>query len=209
MKDKKNADYTLYLITDRGLTKNREFLQCVREAIIGGVTIVQLREKNISTRDFFQLGLKIKEVTREYQVPLIINDRLDVALALEADGVHLGQDDLPAQAARKILGPHRILGVSINNLQEALLAEKEGADYVGAGAVFPTSTKNDVRTLDYPELVGIKKEIKIPVVAIGGINETNLQMLKESGINGICVASAILGKENIKEAAQNLKHLWN
>lgn len=209
MKDKKNVDYTLYLITDRGLTKNREFLQCVREAIIGGVTIVQLREKNISTRDFFQLGLKIKEVTREYQVPLIINDRLDVALALEADGVHLGQDDLPAQAARKILGPHRILGVSVNNLQEALLAEKEGADYVGAGAVFPTSTKNDVRTLDYPELVGIKKEIKIPVVAIGGINETNLQMLKESGINGICVASAILGKENIKEAAQNLKHLWN
>lgn len=208
MKHKINVVYSLYLIAGSSLVGARNFLGCIREALSGGVTVVQLREKDISSRDFYHLGLQVKELTQEYQVPLIINDRLDVALAIEADGVHLGQTDLPAPAARRIMGSGKLLGLSVNNLDEALRAQDQGADYVGAGAVFPTTTKTDTQPISLANLALIKNKLQIPVLAIGGINDTNIPLLKKTCIDGFCTASAILGQDDIRQAAQDLKNIW-
>ena len=200
----KNVDYTLYLVTDRDVLSGRDLIKCIEDSILGGVTLVQLREKNVTSREFYEIAIKVKEVTSRYNVPLIINDRLDIALAIDADGLHIGQKDLPASLARKILGKDKILGVSAATLQEALKAEKDGADYLGVGAVFSTSTKKDTRDVSYETLSSITASVNIPVVAIGGINENNVTKLKGSNIHGIAVVSCILGKEDVKGAAEKM-----
>ena len=201
----KKIDYKLYLVTDRDVLKGRDLRKAVEDSILGGATIVQLREKDVTSREFYDIAKKIKAITDKYNVPLIINDRLDIALAVGACGVHIGQSDMPCKIAREVLGKDKIIGVSVHTLEEALEAEKDGADYLGCGAVFSTSTKKDATDVSYDQLKEIKARVKIPVVAIGGINEKNLAQLKGTNIDGVAIVSAILGKENIKEATENLK----
>ena len=199
---KYKIDYSLYLVTDRDVLKGRDLILSVEAAILGGVTLIQLREKDISSLEFYNIAVKVKELTDKYSIPLIINDRVDVAIAIDAAGVHLGQSDFPCDVARRIMGTNKIVGISTGTLAEAILAEKQGADYVGVGAVFPTGTKLDAEVVSINVLRDIKQAIKIPVVAIGGINEKNYNLLKNTGIDGIAIISAILGKDNIKEAAE-------
>ena len=202
-----NTDYSVYLVTDRDLLKGRKLTEVIEEAILGGTSIVQLREKCASSLEFYEIAKEVKKVTDKYNVPLIINDRIDIALAIDASGVHLGQSDIPCSIARKILPKGKIIGVSAHNLKEAEKALKDGADYLGCGAVFNTSTKKDVTTLSYEGLKEITDNLNIPVVAIGGINENNIMTLKGSGINGVAVVSSIIGKENVKGASEKLKEL--
>lgn len=201
---KNKLDCALYLVTDRELLRGRDLCTCVEEAILGGVSLVQLREKELSTRDFYQTAQQIKVITDKYQVPLIINDRLDIALAIDADGLHIGQDDMPLTVARRLMGEDKIIGVSARTLTEALAAEQEGADYLGVGAVFATSTKKDANIVALSRLAEIKKAVSIPVVAIGGIGTENAKLVIETGVDGISVVSAILGKSDIRQAASNL-----
>jgi thiamine-phosphate pyrophosphorylase len=204
MTTKKSIDYRLYLVTDRNVLGNRDLIQSVEEAIQGGATVVQLREKNCSSLDFYHLALQLKEVTSKYGVPLIINDRLDIALAVKADGLHIGQEDLPLTVVKTIVGDDMIIGVSANTLEEALLAEKQGADYVGIGAVYPTDTKLDADYVTLDDLRSIRKAISIPIVGIGGINEENVVEVMETNIEGVAIVSAILGKQDIKHATEEL-----
>ena len=202
-----NIDYSVYLVTDRDLLKGRKLTEVIEEAILGGTSIVQLREKCASSLEFYEIAKEVKKITDKYNVPLIINDRIDIALAIDASGVHLGQSDIPCSIARRILPKGKIIGVSAHNLNEAEKALKDGADYLGCGAVFNTSTKKDVTTLSYEGLKEITDNINIPIVAIGGINENNIITLKGSGINGVAVVSSIIGKENVKGASEKLKEL--
>jgi thiamine-phosphate pyrophosphorylase len=201
---KNNIDYSLYLVTDRDVLLDTDIYTAVEEAIKGGVTVVQIREKSLSTLEFYNIAVKIKSITDKYKIPLIINDRIDIAQAIDAAGVHLGQSDMPMSIARCILGDNKIIGVSTSTLEEAQKAEAEGADYVGVGAMFPTTTKDDAKAVSVQVLKEIKEGIAIPVVAIGGINEKNVALLKIANIDGIAVVSDILGKKSIKEAAQKL-----
>jgi len=208
MRRTKSFDCTLYLVTDAGLLAGRDFMSGVGEALAGGVTMVQLREKNLCGRSFYELAMAIRGLTRAYEAPLIINDRLDMALAVDADGVHLGQDDLPAKVARGLLGEGKLLGISAATLKEALLAEEQGADYVGVGAMFATTTKDDVRRVSLPQLLAIKQALAIPVVAIGGITAENARQVSATGVDGLCVAKAILGAKDIRAAAVEFRQLW-
>jgi len=204
---KVKIDYSLYLVTDRKLLGDRDLAQSIELAIQGGVSLVQLREKSVSTKEFLELAVRVKEITSKYEIPLIINDRLDIALAVDAEGLHVGQDDLPMLKARELLGPNKIIGVSASTLAEALLAQQQGADYLGVGAVYSTSTKTDASEVSLKQLELIKKSVSIPVVAIGGINLTNVQQVMATGINGVSVVSAILAQENIFMAAKQLQEL--
>lgn len=204
---KPRVDYSLYLCTDRGLMTSDTIEEGVELAIKGGATIVQLREKQCLGREFLALARSVKEVTDAYEIPLIINDRVDIALAVDADGVHLGQNDIPAAAAREILGEHKIIGVSANNEDLALRAQKDGADYIGVGDVFGTSTKENTRHVSMERLKSIRKTVKIPMVAIGGIHAGNIEQLRGTGIDGIAVISAVLGARNITAAAEELVEL--
>ncbi|MCL1925144.1 MAG: thiamine phosphate synthase [Defluviitaleaceae bacterium] len=195
-------NYSLYLVTDENICEDLE--KAVEEAIIGGVTIVQLREKNKSSRKFYEKAVKIREITKKYNTPLIINDRVDIAYAVEADGVHLGQDDLDIKEARKIMG-NKIIGISTNFVSQAIKAEKAGADYIGVGAVFKTNTKENSIHIGIEGLKEIKEAVKIPIVAIGGINELNISEIKNIGVQGYAIVSAILAKEDKRLAAENLK----
>ena len=206
---KKDIDYSVYLVTDHRNKTDEEFLNVIEEAIKGGTTIVQLREKTASTKDFYELALKVKEITSRYDVPLLINDRIDIALAIDSDGVHIGQDDMPADIARKIIGKDKILGVSASTVAEAKKAEADGADYIGSGAVFPTSTKDDADSVSIEDLKEIVSSIDIPVVAIGGITLENASLLKDTGIAGFSVVSAIMSADNPKEASQKLKEIYH
>jgi len=203
-------DYSLYLITDRSFLNGRSIASCVSEAIEGGVTLIQVREKNISTREFFKVAKEVKEVTNKYNIPLIINDRIDIALAIDADGVHLGQSDMPIEMARKILGKDKIIGISAGSLSEALEAEQNGADYLGIGTVFFTGTKNDIEEpIGIEGLKEIVNNIKIPSVAIGGINKNNCAEVMSAGVNGISLISAILSNDNIQASSRNLRNIVN
>lgn len=204
---KSNIDYSLYLVTDREVLGNIDIYTAVEEAIKGGVTVVQLREKRLGTLDFYNIAVKIKLITDKYKIPLIINDRIDIAEAIDCAGVHLGQNDMPAAIARSIIGNDKVIGVSTSTLEEAQKAEKLGADYVGVGAMFPTTTKDDAKAVSVQCLKEIKEGIFIPVVAIGGINEKNLELLKIAKVDGIAVVSAILSKKHLKEAAETLRSL--
>jgi thiamine-phosphate pyrophosphorylase len=205
---KTNVSYRLYLVTDRDMLKRKDLSAAVKEAIKGGVTVVQLREKNLSSLEFYNTAVQVKEITDKYNVPLIINDRLDIALAVDAAGLHVGQKDIPAGIARRLLGSDKLLGVSAATLEEALKAENEGADYIGVGAIFPTSTKDDARAVSIQLLRNIKESLSIPVVAIGGINSSNVKLLEPACIDGIAVVSDILGKENITLAAKTLSDIF-
>lgn len=195
----------LYLVTDRHWLANRNLEDDVEKAILGGVTMVQLREKNIDNDSFIELAKKVKQVCNKYKIPFIINDNLEVALAVDSDGIHIGQDDLPASLVRQKIGPNKILGVSAHNLDEAIAAKKAGATYLGAGAMFSTTTKDNTTNLSIEQLQAITKNVDIPVVAIGGINYDNCLSLKNCNLAGIAVVSAIMAATNISEAASNLK----
>ena len=205
---KEDIDYSVYLVTDRRNKTDEEFLNIIEEAIKGGTTIVQLREKTASTKEFYELALKVKEITSRYGVPLLINDRIDIALAVDSEGVHIGQDDMPADIAREIIGDDKILGVSASTVEEAKKAEMDSADYIGSGAVFPTATKDDADSVSKEELKEIVDSIDIPVVAIGGITVENANTLKGSGIAGFSVVSAIMSAEDPKEASLKLKEIY-
>ena len=205
---KEDIDYSVYLVTDRRDKTDEEFLNIIEEAIKGGTTIVQLREKTASTKEFYDLALRVKEITSRYGVPLLINDRIDIALAVDSEGVHIGQDDMPADIAREIIGDDKILGVSASTVEEAKKAEIDSADYIGSGAVFPTATKDDADSVSKEELKEIVDSIDIPVVAIGGITVENAHTLKGSGIAGFSVVSAIMSAEDPKEASEKLKEIY-
>lgn len=200
-----DIDYSLYLITDRNFLHGRSLKRCVEDAIKGGVTLIQIREKDASTREFYEVAKEVKEVTSKYKIPLIINDRIDIALAINAEGVHLGQSDMPINEARIILGKNKIIGISANTIEEAFAAENSGADYLGVGPVFYTGTKKDINTpRGINGLRDIIEKINIPSVAIGGINKDNAKSVLATGVNGISVISAILGNDDIKKSAEEL-----
>lgn len=202
-------DYSLYLVTDRSILKGKDIFEAVDEALRGGVTLVQLREKDVSSLEFYNIALKMKELTKIYNVPLIINDRLDIALAIDAGGLHIGQEDLPLKVARKLLGKSKILGYSVSNIEEAIYGEENGADYLGAGPVYLTGSKADAgRPIGLENLKSIKERVKIPVVGIGGIGMDNIAEVRKIGIDGVSIISAILGSENIEETSRNLISTW-
>lgn len=201
-------DLSLYLVTDNS-DDVEKFLDTIEEAIKGGVTVVQIREKTAETLDFYNLALQVKEITTKYDVPLIINDRVDVALAIDADGVHVGQSDMPCDVTRRLIGDDKILGISAATIEEAKKAEMDGADYIGTGAVFPTKTKDDAPSVTKQELKEIVESINIPVVAIGGITLENANQLIDTGIAGLSVVSAIMSSDNPKKSSQELLNIFN
>lgn len=205
---KPKIDYTLYLVTDREIMSTEKLETAVEQAILGGCTVVQLREKNCSSLEFFEIAIKIKEITDRYKIPLIINDRIDIALAVDATGVHIGQSDIPAKIARKLIGDNKILGVSASNFEEAIMAYKDDADYLGVGAMFSTGTKTDARFISIDELVQIRENIPLPIVVIGGINKATIPKFQGIDINGFAVVSAIISQPDIRAAAQNLKSIF-
>ena len=199
----------IYLVTDEKACLGKDFCACIEEAIKGGVGIVQLREKNISTKDFYEKALKVKEICKNYGALFIINDRLDIAQAVGADGVHLGQSDMPIEEARKILKDKFLIGATARNIEEAKRAELLGADYIGSGAIFGTSTKDNAKKLEMEELKKIVASVKIPVFAIGGININNVSSLKNIGLQGICAVSGILSEKDCKKAVDIMLKNFN
>lgn len=194
----------LYLVTDSEILEGRDFYEEIENALKGGVTTVQLREKNCDGREFLEKAIKLREITRKYGAWLIINDRVDIALLCDADGVHVGQSDMPCDVTRKLIGKDKILGVSAATITEAKKAQEDGADYIGTGAVFPTVTKDDAPSITKQDLKKVVESINIPVVAIGGINHNNAFELIDTGIAGLSVVSAIMNAENPKRASEEL-----
>lgn len=195
---KAQPDYSIYLVTDDGCLQGRALIDCVREALEGGVTLVQYRAKTASSAEMYAEALQLKALCDSFKVPLIINDRLDIAMAVGAAGVHLGQDDLPCAAARKILGEDYIIGVSAHNPAEAKAALQSGADYLGCGAVFGTATKADVKKLGTDGLAAICKAKGLPVVGIGGVTADNYREVRAAGADGAAIVSGILAQPDIR-----------
>ncbi|MDR2186198.1 MAG: thiamine phosphate synthase [Treponema sp.] len=201
-------DLLLYLCTDRVLALGRPLAGAVEEAIAGGVTMVQLREKEASSREFYEIALELRALTRRHHVPLVIDDRLDIALAAGAEGLHIGQSDLPLAAARRLAGKDMFIGVSVSTVEEALEAERNGADYLGAGAVYPTGSKADAgEAVGLGRLAAICAAAKIPVVGIGGVNVDNAGAVIKAGAAGIAVISGILSQPSIGGAARGLRRV--
>ncbi len=203
--DKK--DLLLYAVTDRAWLGDKTLSWQVEESLKGGATMIQLREKHLDHEHFLKEAKEIKELCRKYQVPFLINDDVDLAVEVDADGVHVGQHDMEAGEVRKKIGPNRILGVSAQTVEQALLAQQAGADYLGVGAVFPTGTKDDADAVSIQTLGEICRAVNIPVVAIGGIGQHNVMQLAGSGICGIAVVSAIYAQPDIQNAASTLHAL--
>ena len=200
-----SVDWTLCLIADTKFASGKDIIRLTDEAVEEGVTLVQLRAKNLSARDFLHLALRLSENLRRKKTPLIINDRVDIAFSCGAPGVHLGQDDLPLPYARKILGRDKLIGISVNTPEEALSAEEEGADYLGVGPVYFTPTKkNGKPSLGLEGLRAIREKVRIPILAIGGINHKNASTVTACGADGIAVISAIWGAKNIRQATKEL-----
>ena len=200
-------DPTLYFITDSTNYTEQEFLFRVEQALKGGATLLQLREKEKSTREYIELAEKVHEITKQYNVPLIIDDRVDVALAIDAEGVHVGASDMPIATARKLMGEDKIVGATAKTVPWAKEAYEQGADYLGVGAIYPTTTKVVTVLTSTETLDAITKAVPIPVNAIGGLNKDNLDILKGIGISGICVVSAIMKADNPKTEAETLLSL--
>jgi thiamine-phosphate pyrophosphorylase len=195
----------LYVIPDRKMGKGRDLLTQARSALAGGATAIQLRDKELPGRDLYELAVRMKALCSEYGALFIVNDRLDVALAADCDGVHLGQEDLPVSAARRIVPPGFIIGASAHTPEEALKAERDGADYLGAGAVYPTGSKGDAHTIGIEGFRRVVKSTKLPVVAIGGIDAKNTREVIAEGACGISVISAVVSQEDIEAAARSLR----
>jgi thiamine-phosphate pyrophosphorylase len=210
MTDRISADlWRLYVITDEKASRGRSHLQVAEAAIRGGADVLQLRDKEASGGRLYRVALRLRELTRDAKVPFIVNDRLDIALAADADGVHVGQADLPASVVRRILGPGKILGVSVDTVEEAVLAEKDGADYLGVGPVFEArGTKPDTgEPLGIECIARIRRHCRLPIVAIGGINAENARKVREAGADGAAVISAIVAADDIAQAARRLKRI--
>ena len=206
--NKQNIDYSLYLVTDRGLARGRSTFEIVKAAVSGGVTCIQLGEKDCSTLEFIEQARTIKNFLGARKIPLIINDRLDVALAVGADGVHLGQSDMPLEMARKIAGPSMLIGISAESDQDAIEAENGGADYLGVSPIYATPTKTDTAPpLGLQGLREIKNRVKIPLVGIGGLNKSNAAEVIRNGADGVAVVSAIVAADDPETAAMNLKQI--
>lgn len=197
----------LYAITDRTWLNGRTLPEAVEEAILGGATFIQLREKNSGYDEFLKIALEVKKVTDKYKIPFVINDNVDIAVAVGADGAHVGQSDEEVKSARKKLGPDKIIGLSAGTVREAVEAEKNGADYIGVGSVFSTPTKLDAKSVSIETLKEICGTVNIPVVAIGGISAGNVLRLAGTGIAGISVISAIFARDDIKNASSELLKL--
>ncbi len=197
----------LYVVTDRTWLGENKLSQQVEEIVKAGATFVQLREKELDFDNFVKEGTELKKITDYYKVPFVINDNIEVALAIDADGVHVGQGDLSAQEVRTRIGDHKILGVSAQTVEQALLAEQQGADYIGVGAVFSTATKNDADDVSQETLKAICEAVHIPVVAIGGINEHNILQLRDSKVDGVAIISAIFAKSDKVAATKELLEL--
>lgn len=205
----KKLDTTMYFITDSTNYTEDEFLYRVEEACKSGVTLIQLREKERTTREYLSLAEKVHEITRKYDIPLIIDDRVDVALAVNAEGVHVGQSDMPVNIARKLMGGDKIVGATAKTVPQAIEAYEQGADYLGVGAIYPTTTKVKTVLTSVDTLKEIVKAVPIRVNAIGGLNKDNIHVLKDSGIDGICVVSAIMKADNPCAAAKELREAFN
>lgn len=203
-----NFDYTLYLVTDRQLMSCDTLTESVEQAILGGCTMIQLREKELSSFEFYNQAVDVKQVTDKYHIPLIINDRIDIAMAVQAAGVHIGQRDLPAAVVRKVIGGNMLLGVSVSSVAEAIQAQQNGADYLGVGAIFPTGTKTDADSVSMEELRKMRAAVSLPIIVIGGINKENAGCFKPMGIDGLAVVSAIIAQSDIQAAATELKELF-
>ncbi|MDB2153967.1 thiamine phosphate synthase [Clostridium butyricum] len=205
---KPKIDYSIYLVTDRDLMSTKTLEEAVEEAIKGGCTLVQLREKECSSLDFYTTAINIKRITDKYKVPLLINDRLDIALAVDAAGVHIGQSDLPCSVVRKIVGDDKIIGVSAGTLENAIKAENDGADYIGVGAMYATGTKKDAKHTSMDELKKIRENISIPIVVIGGINKERITDFNGTDTDGLAIVSAIISQKDIYKATSELKDLF-
>lgn len=205
-KDEIKQAMPLYLVTDRRWLKE-PLSETVEKAIQGGVTCVQLREKHLSQEEFINEGKTLLNICHQYHIPLIINDDIDVMLEVDADGIHVGQNDMDAKTVRKMIGSDKILGVSVRTVDQALKAQDDGADYLGVGSVFVTHTKDDAKHVDIQTLKAICQSVDIPVIAIGGIGQDNILELQQSGIDGVAVVSAIMAQDDIVKASQNLKRL--
>lgn len=203
----KKENLLLYAVTDRRWANKQSLKEQIELSLKGGVTFLQLREKNLSEEEFLKEAKEIKALAKEYKVPFIINDNVDVAMKVDADGVHVGQDDKDAKEVRKIIGKNKILGVSAQTIKQAIKAEKDGADYIGVGAVFPTGTKKEAENLSIEIFKKICQSVTIPVVAIGGITKENILKLKGSKIAGVALVSAIFASKDIKQDCQKLKEL--
>ena len=203
-----SVDYSLYFCTDRGLMSSATIEENVEAALTGGATVVQLREKNCSSREFYELAVRVRAIARRFGAPLIVNDRVDIALAAGADGVHVGQSDLPCAAVRRLVGEGMLVGVSAGSAAEALAAAGEGADYLGVGAMYATGTKEDAGLVTMEELKNIRRAVELPIVVIGGINKATLGNFKGMGIEGIAVVSAIAAQKDPAAAARELLTLW-
>ena len=201
-KDKLKKDLKLYLVTESEILKDRDFYKCIEDAIKSGVTMVQLREKNTDGKEFLEKAIKLRELTNKYNVTFVINDRIDIAMLVDADGVHIGQSDIDAVSARKLLGDNKIIGVSARNLQEAKIAKENGADYLGIGAMFSTSTKSDAKLVSFNTLEEIIKEVNLPFVLIGGITLDNVKKLKHFKPDGYALVSGILGTDDISKRVE-------
>lgn len=199
------SNFILYAVTDRRWLNGRELKDDVMKSLEGGVTFLQLREKSLDEKAFLEEAKQLKKLCAEYKVPFVINDNVDIAYKIDADGVHIGQDDMQVKDVRMKLGKDKIIGVSAHTVEEAVLAEKEGADYLGVGAVFQTKSKKNVKAMPYDTLKAICEAVSIPVVAIGGIERENVEMLSGSGVCGIAVISAIYAEKDIIEATKKLK----
>ncbi|GEQ23318.1 thiamine-phosphate synthase [Clostridium butyricum] len=205
---KPKIDYSIYLVTDRDLMSTKTLEEAVEEAVKGGCTLVQLREKECSSLDFYTTAINVKRITDKYKVPLLINDRLDIALAVDAAGVHIGQSDLPCSVVRKIVGDDKIIGVSAGTLENAIKAENDGADYIGVGAMYATGTKKDAKHTSMDELKKIRENISIPIVVIGGINKERITDFNGTDIDGLAIVSAIISQKDIYKATSELKDLF-
>lgn len=202
------VDYTLYYCTDRSLMTAETIEESVERGILGGCSVIQLREKECSSREFYEMAERVKNITTRYRVPLMINDRIDLALAVDADGVHVGQSDLPAAVVRNLVGKNKIVGVSAATVREAVQAEQDGADYLGVGAMFTTSTKTDTRAVSMETLRAIRAAVSIPIVVIGGINAENASLFRPLGVDGIAVVSAVASQPDERAAAKELRCLF-
>lgn len=200
-------DYSLYLCTNSEINSNYPLEYCVEQAVIGGVTMVQIREKGKDYNEFFKIASRIKKVTDKYNIPLIINDNIEIAINIEADGLHIGQNDISCLEARKLLGYKKIIGVTVTNLSEAKMAIDNGASYLGVGAIYESTTKKDAIVVGVDELKKIVDYSSIPVVVIGGINKNTIPMLKNIKIDGYAMIRPILAEDNIVESTKQLKKI--